>query len=51
MANQWEEEKKIPMADFVINNNGSEMLIPQVMEVHNKIMSEVSSQQSVVGSQ
>jgi len=51
MANQWEEEKKIPMADFVINNNGSEMLIPQVMEVHNKIMSEVSSQQSAVGSQ
>lgn len=37
LARQWEEERKVPMADFIINNNGTEMLIPQVMEVHRKL--------------
>ena len=38
MANQWTEEKKFPMADFIINNDGKEMLIPQVLEIHRRIL-------------
>ena len=37
MAHQWEEEKKIHLADFIIRNDGKEMVIPQVMEVHWKL--------------
>lgn len=43
MANQWQEEKKVSMADFIINNNGTEMVIPQVMMVHRRILKEVGS--------
>lgn len=43
MSNQWQEEKKVSMADFIVNNNGSEMVIPQVMEVHRRIMFEIDS--------
>ena len=38
MANQWEEEQKIPLADFVINNDGLQMVIPQVIRVHEQLM-------------
>jgi dephospho-CoA kinase len=38
LARQWGEEKKVPMADFIINNNGTQMLIPQVMEVHRQLV-------------
>ncbi len=34
MANQWPEEKKIKHADFVIKNDESELLIPQVLKIH-----------------
>jgi dephospho-CoA kinase len=34
MINQWPEEDKVKLADFVIINNGESMLIPQVLEVH-----------------
>jgi dephospho-CoA kinase len=43
MTNQWQEDKKVSMADFIINNNGSEMVIPQVLEVHRRIMLELGS--------
>lgn len=33
MENQWSDEKKIPMADFIINNNGDELLLPQVLNI------------------
>ena len=33
MMNQWSDEKKIPMADFVINNNGDTLFIPQILKV------------------
>ncbi len=39
MENQWGEDRKIKLADFVINNNGVELIIPQVMEIHKKIIS------------
>ncbi len=38
MANQWDEERKEALADYVIKNDGSEMVISQVMEIHKKLM-------------
>jgi dephospho-CoA kinase len=37
MKNQWPDEQKIPLADFVITNNETEMLIPQVLSALKKI--------------
>lgn len=34
---QWSDEQKIPLADFVIYNNDKQALIPQVLNVLNKI--------------
>jgi dephospho-CoA kinase len=38
ISNQWEESKKIELADFVINNDGSEGLIGQVMGIHERLV-------------
>jgi len=38
MKRQWSEEKKNELADFVIVNDGNSFLIPQVIEIHNKLM-------------
>jgi dephospho-CoA kinase len=38
MAKQLPEEEKIAKADFVIHNNGTELLIPQVIEIHQQII-------------
>ncbi len=38
MKRQWSEEKKNELADFVIVNDGNRFLIPQVIEIHNKLM-------------
>lgn len=37
MENQWPESKKIHLADFVIVNDGNTHLIPQVIDIHEKI--------------
>lgn len=37
MNKQWPDEKKIPLADFVINNNEEVLLIPQVLDIHQKL--------------
>ena len=34
MKNQMPEEKKIALADYIIYNDNNEMIIPQVMEIH-----------------
>jgi len=34
MANQMNEEEKMKMADFVIKNDDSELVIPQVLRLH-----------------
>lgn len=34
IKNQWPEDKKKNLADFLINNDGNEWLIPQVLEIH-----------------
>lgn len=40
MDHQWPETKKLELADFVIQNDGKTMLIPQVLEVHKKLLDE-----------
>ncbi len=39
MANQWDDEQKIKLSDFVIVNDGKQLVIPQVMEIHKGIIS------------
>lgn len=40
MENQWPDEKKMELSDYVIYNDGSQMLIPQVNEIHRMLLSE-----------
>ena len=40
MVRQWPDEKKNRLSDFVIINDGSRFLIPQVMEIH-RILTEI----------
>lgn len=39
MAKQMDEKKKISKCDFVIYNDEQQMLIPQVLEIHKKLLS------------
>jgi dephospho-CoA kinase len=38
IANQWPEERKTELSDYVIRNDGSEMVIEQVLAVHGRLM-------------
>lgn len=38
MKNQWPEEEKVAMADYIIRNDESQSLIQQVLEIHQKIL-------------
>ena len=38
MNNQLSDEYKISKSDFVIVNNDIEMLIPQVLKIHNNLI-------------
>jgi len=38
MNKQWADEKKIPLADFCIENDKEKMLIPQVLETVSKLL-------------
>jgi len=35
--NQWSDEERIKLADFVISNNDDELIIPQIIEIDKKI--------------
>jgi len=37
MAKQWSDERKIPLADYVIQNDGEQSIIRQVLDIHHKI--------------
>jgi len=37
-ARQFSEEKKIQLADFIIRNDDTELVIPQVLELHRKFL-------------
>ncbi len=45
MATQWTDEQKIPLSNFVINNDGKNLIIPQILAVH-KTLSEASLKKS-----
>jgi dephospho-CoA kinase len=38
LLQQWPEERKLPLADFIINNDEQQSLIEQALETHHKIM-------------
>ena len=38
MANQWTEEKKIKLADYIIHNDNVHQIAPQVMEIHEQLL-------------
>ncbi len=38
MSKQLPEEEKKERSDFTINNNGTELIIPQVMEIHSRLL-------------
>ncbi len=42
MQKQMDEDEKMSLCNFVINNNEEELLIPQVLEVHKKILALVN---------
>lgn len=37
MAQQWAEEKKVALANFLINNDGKTLLFPQVLRIHQQL--------------
>jgi dephospho-CoA kinase len=38
MKNQWSEEKKTKLADYVIDNSGNELVIPQILQIIEQIL-------------
>lgn len=40
MKNQWTQERKAKLADHILNNDGTELLIPQVLGLHRKFTSK-----------
>ena len=38
MNNQWREEKKMALADYIIRNDNEYAIIPQVMKIHTAIL-------------
>ena len=39
MKNQWSEEEKIPLANYIIYNDEEHLITPQVMEIHGRLLS------------
>ena len=39
MKNQMSDEEKVKMSDYVINNDDSSLVIPQILKIHNKLTS------------
>jgi len=37
IQNQWPEQKKIQLADFVIHNDNNELVIPQALSIHKEL--------------
>lgn len=40
MKNQWSDQQKNELADFLIDNNENEMIIPQILKIHQKILNQ-----------
>ena len=41
MQHQMEENKKMERCDFIINNNGTDLLIPQVISIHENLLQNI----------
>lgn len=39
MKNQWSDGEKEALSDFVIKNDGTEMLLPQILKIHQELNS------------
>jgi dephospho-CoA kinase len=37
MRNQWTDDKKAAMADYILNNNNRMLLIPVILNIHDKL--------------
>jgi len=37
IRNQWSDQQRVLLADFVISNNDNELIIPQILEIDKKI--------------
>lgn len=37
IKNQWNDQQRMELADFIIGNNEDELIIPQVLEIDNKL--------------
>lgn len=42
MNRQWSDEQKLPYADFVLVNDGQQMLIPAVLGIHKQLLAGLS---------
>ncbi|MBX2929269.1 MAG: dephospho-CoA kinase [Saprospiraceae bacterium] len=40
IAQQWPEEEKVALADYIIRNDGETALLPQILEVHRRLLPE-----------
>ena len=38
MQNQWTDEQKSALADYIIQNDGESPLIPRILEIHNQLV-------------
>ena len=38
MSKQWPDDRKIPLSDYVIQNDGEQSIIRQVLDIHHKIV-------------
>ena len=46
MKNQWSENRKIELADYIIYNDNVNRLIPQVLEIHQQILKNLSNREA-----
>jgi len=37
---QWPDEEKIPLADFIIQNDGEQLIIPQILKIHQTLINK-----------
>jgi dephospho-CoA kinase len=40
MKNQWPDEQKKPLADFIIENDEKTLLVPQILSIHNLLINK-----------
>ena len=40
MRHQWDDARKLPLADYVIQNDNVQLIVPQVMRIHAQLSGE-----------